>query len=126
MEKEQTLKVRAKVINEWENKKFSYVGLHESSVAEVSCNDAEKYRVVKIAYMNKSNEVEHKWVYVKSGEINKLSQQSFIHVIAYDNKYGNLMKQWMTIGDLKISYPTVQFFIPTQAVSILDVEESKV
>lgn len=121
-----TKKIKAVVMKESESRKFRYVGLHENSVAEVTCNDSDKYRVIKIAYMNKNNEAEAKYVYVKASEINKLSPQSFVYIIAYDNQYGNLMKQWMTIGDLKVSFPTINFFIPTQAVSILDAEESKI
>ena len=118
-------KVKAKIIREAENKKFSYVGLQEDSVAEVTCNNADKYRVLKIAYLNKEGQAEAKFVYVKSGEIGKLNPQSFIYIISYDAKYGNLMKAWTTIADLKSMYPTINFFIPTQSVSILDNDESR-
>jgi len=113
-------------IKESGNKKFSYVGLQEDSVAEVVCNNAEKYGLLKIVYLNKDKQAESRFIYVKSGELGKLTPQSFIYIISYDNKYGNLMKPWTTVADLKAMYPEVWFFIPTQSVSILDNEEAKI
>lgn len=115
-----TIKAKTQKLNEGYEKSFQYVGLHDNSVAEIVANDGTKMRVIKIAYKNKNEQTEAHYVYVRRDEVNKLSQQSYIYIIAYDTKYGNLVKPWHTLGDLLVTYPTLQLFIPTQAVNILD------